>query len=65
MDISLAGGGLNGFRRWSIAHRPSSNDDNSPGGATPIALVKPLSAGDEREDLRHRPWVIPGVGGSF
>jgi hypothetical protein len=63
MNISLASSRMNGFKKWSSDHPPSSNDDDNPGGATPIALVEPAS--DEPEDRPHRPWGIPGVGGSF
>lgn len=31
----------NGFTKWSLAH-PPGNDDDQPGGATPIALVDPV-----------------------
>lgn len=30
-----------GFRKWSIAHPQPGNDDDRPGGATPIALTDP------------------------
>jgi hypothetical protein len=65
MVISLASRDINGFRKWSRKHPPTSNDDDNPGGATPIALVAAPSDRDTMEDRRHRPWVIPGVGGSF
>jgi hypothetical protein len=64
MNISLASSRLNGFKKWSISHLPNSNDDDRPGGATPIALREP-SARVAPEDRAHRPWVIPGVGGAF
>jgi hypothetical protein len=42
MTIFLNANGANGFKKWSIAHPPSSNDDNDhPGGATPIAIAVP------------------------
>ena len=31
----------NGFKSWSAAHTQGSNDDDQPGGATPIALTAP------------------------
>jgi hypothetical protein len=65
MDISLASSRMNGFKKWSDDHPASGNDDDNPGGATPIALVKPPSDRDVPRDLLHRPWGIPGVGGSF
>jgi hypothetical protein len=65
MYISLASSRANGFIKWSQNHPPGSNDDDSPGGATPIALVEPPSDCDAPTDLPHRPWIVPGVGGSF
>ncbi|HZT89297.1 MAG TPA: hypothetical protein VFA12_15085 [Stellaceae bacterium] len=65
MYISLADSRTRGFKKWSSAHRPD-NDDDSPGGATPIAIVEPT--GDDRpaaEEQVHRPWLVPGVGASF
>jgi hypothetical protein len=54
----------NGFRKWSAAHPPAGNDDDHPGGATPIALAAPelddpLIAPPEQP---HRPWLVPGTG---
>lgn len=65
MEVSLASSGVNDFEKWSIDHPPTSNDDDSPGGATPIALVVPSADRDPVNDIPHRPWVVPGVGGSF
>jgi len=65
MLISLASSGIDGFRKWSRERPPTSNDNDNPGGATPIALAKAPSDSDTAEDLPHRPWVIPGVGDSF
>ena len=62
--ISLASSRMNSFKKWSVDRSPS-NDDDDPGGATPIALPKPHSDRDAPADLPHRPWVIPGVGGAF
>jgi hypothetical protein len=52
MYISLANSRTTGFKRWSDAHtqRPA-NDDYSPGGATPIALVQPRVGGTLEEPL--------------
>ena len=41
MTIFLNANGANGFNKWSVAHPPSTNDDDHPGGATPIAIVVP------------------------
>jgi hypothetical protein len=65
MDIALASRRLNGFKRWSKDHSPSCNDDDSPGGATPVTLAMPLPGPDADDDPAHRPWAIPGVGGAF
>jgi hypothetical protein len=66
MYISLAESQANGFKKWWDAHQPS-NDDDSPGGATPIAITEPPC--DDREVIQeqpqHRPWFVPGAGGSF
>jgi hypothetical protein len=64
MYISLADSRSNGFRKWSETHSPGSNDDDQPGGATPIAIAVPPIA-DAEVTPEHRPWLIPGTGGSF
>ena len=66
MYISLTSRRMNGFRRWSDEHRPSNDDDDNSGGATPIALTEPPS--DEHEPIwqpPHQPWHVPGTGSSF
>ena len=67
--ISLMIGRANVFKSSSFAHSTGSNDDDHPGGATPIALTEPpcddweaLEALTERP---HQPWLVPGVGTSF
>ena len=65
MDVSPARSGINGFKKWPKDQLPSSNDDDQPGGATPIALNAPPSDREALEEVRYRPWVIPGVGRSF
>jgi hypothetical protein len=65
MYISLPASRANGFKKWWDAHQPGNDADN-PGGATPIALTEPPC--DNREVTHaqpHRPWVVPGAGGSF
>jgi hypothetical protein len=63
MTTFLDASGANGFKKWSITHPPSSNDDEDPpGGATPIAIAvpaldEPIMAPPERP---HRPWLVPG-----
>lgn len=54
-----------GFNNRSKVHRPSNDNDDNAGGATPIALQEPSSDGEELEKATHRPWRIPGVGGAF
>jgi hypothetical protein len=41
MTISHAARAANGFKSWSAAHTRGDNDDDQPGGATPIALTVP------------------------
>jgi hypothetical protein len=58
--IFLNAGGVTSFKKWFIVHRQSSNDDDQPGGATPMAIAVPaldepinaLSSGQP-----HRPWL--------
>ena len=64
MYISLADSSASGFKKWSGGQRPT-NDDNPPGGATPVAIMGPPSDCEAPEELPHRPWIVAGVGGSF
>jgi hypothetical protein len=64
MQISQAASLATGFKKWSIAHPPSIDDDDNPGGPTPIALTDPdlddrVTAPPEQP---HRPWLVPGFG---
>ena len=64
MTMSQVSSLATGFRKWSVAHPPASNDDDHPGGATPIALSAPefddqVNAPPEQP---HRPWLVPGMG---
>lgn len=67
MYISLADNSTPGFKKWSDARPPPGNDDiDDSGGATPLALAKPLC--DDRatpEEPPHRPWLVAGVGASL
>ena len=54
-----------GFKTWSKDHRATNDNDDNSGGATPIAVRKPSSAEEGLEEVVHRPWRIPGVGGAF
>jgi len=63
MRICLGDSRANGFAKWSIAQRPGSNDDDQPGGATPITLTDPhlddpIMALSEQP---HRPSLVRGV----
>ena len=62
MQISQAASLATGLSKWSVAHPPSIDDDNSLGGATPIALTDPDL--DDRviapPEQPHRPWLVPG-----
>jgi hypothetical protein len=65
MYISLTSSQTAGFKKWSDRFQPR-NADNSPGGATPIAVIQPPRGGPEANgEPMHRPWLVPGVGGSF
>jgi hypothetical protein len=66
MGIFLVSGRMNGFKKWSNDHRPTSNDDDSPGGATPVAIAIPPTEDSQVMDERlHRPWRVPGTGTSL
>ena len=54
-----------GFKKWSKDYRSTNDNDDNSGGATPIAVRKPSSAEEGLEQIVHRPWRIPGVGGAF
>ena len=68
MTIFLNASGANGSTKWSIAHPPNGNDDDEPGGTTPMAIAvpafddEPIIAVSEQP---HRPWLkwlMPRVG---
>jgi hypothetical protein len=65
LTILLNSSGANDFTKWSIARPPNANDDDEPGGATPIAIAvpalddEPIIAVPEQPD---RPWLVPTVG---
>ena len=65
MYISLTDSRTNEFKKCSDALEPDNDDDN-PGGATPIAVTEPPR--DDREAVQeepHRPWIVPGAGRSY
>ena len=41
MTIFLNARGVNGFTKWSIAQLTNANDDDEPGGATPMGNRRP------------------------
>jgi hypothetical protein len=59
MTIFLNASGANGFKKWSIAHPPSSNDDETPIAIAVPALDEPIMTPPEQP---HRPWLVPGWG---
>jgi hypothetical protein len=64
MHISLPDNRVNGFTKWSLARLQGSNDDDQPGGATPIAITAtdrddPIIAPPEQAP---RPRLVRGVG---
>ena len=59
MTIFLNASGANGFKKWSIVHPPSSNDDETPIAIAVPALDEPIMAPLEQP---HRPWLVPGWG---
>ena len=53
---------VRGFKKWWDAHQPG-NDDDTPGGATPIAITEPpCDDCDVIQEQPHYPWVVPGAG---
>jgi hypothetical protein len=62
MYISVAYGRTHGLLTSGEAYQPG-NDNDEPGGATPIALTEP--PGDDREPMEeppHQLWLSPGRG---
>jgi len=53
MHISFATSRSGGFKKWSDAHPPASNDDDYPSGVTPVAIAVPRV--DEPEVMLKRP----------
>jgi hypothetical protein len=66
MRISFATSQSNGFKKWSDAHPPASNDDDHPPEVTSLAVAVPRL--HETEVIPERlqgPWFVPGVGASL
>ena len=68
MTIFLNASGANGFTKWSVAHPPNGNDDDEPGGATPMAIAvpalddEPIIAVPEQPHRLRLAWPMPRVG---
>ena len=68
MYISLAESRAKGFRRWSDAHPPGGNDNDSN-----VARLDALAGADlgtedavmTPPEVPHAPWLMPGVGDTF
>ena len=63
MTISQVTSVTTGFRKWSAAHAPASNDDDHPGSDTPIALI--TRERDEPPEQSNRPWLVSGIGSTL
>jgi hypothetical protein len=66
MYISSSYSTTNGFNKWVNAHRPSNDDDDSPGETVPTTITEPPSDDHPAiEEPSHQPWIVPGTGSSF
>jgi len=68
MYISLAASRANGFRKWSDAHPPHSNDDDGEiarDAAIGIADLAIDYAVMTPPEQTHGPWRVPGVGNAL
>ena len=54
MYISLANSREDGFKKWWDVHQPGNNDD-TPGGATPIAITEPPC--DDCDVIQEQPHI--------
>ena len=61
METVFLGDGRTGFKKWSVAHPPASNDDDPADGGRPVA-VRPRATVVESVEQAHRPWLTQGVG---
>jgi hypothetical protein len=68
LTVFLNASGANGFTKWSIARPPNANDDDEPGGATPMAIAvpalddEPIIAVPEQPDRLRARVAMPRVG---
>jgi len=70
MYISLAESRAKGFRKWSDAHPPQSNDDDGEVArddaiAIAIADLAIDYAAMSLPEQTHGPWRVPGVGNAL
>ena len=68
MYISLIEGRAKGFRRWSDAHRPASNDDADGVARVDALAVAAMGSGYAAmtaPEGPRAPWLVPGVGNTF
>ncbi len=57
MYISLAESSAKGFRRWSDAHPPCGNDNETEVAQLDAVMMPPEGPRD--------PWLVPGAGNAF
>jgi len=62
MTIFLNARGANGFTKWSIAQLPNANDDDEPGGATPMAIAVPAFDDEPIIAVSEQPEFSVSVG---
>jgi len=66
MFTSLGNSRAGGFLKWSAAHTPASNDDDSPDSGNSVAVRLPdLDEAMIVPAAQYRPWQMPGVGTAF
>ncbi len=68
MYISLAESRANGFRKWSDAHPPHSNDDDGEVARDDAIAIADLDidyAVMTAPEQMHGPWRVPGVGNAL
>lgn len=63
MYISLIESRAKGFRRWSEAHQPASNDDAD--GMARVDALAIAALGSQYAVMAPAPWLVPGVGNTF
>jgi hypothetical protein len=61
MFNSFAASRSEGFKSWSDAHPPASNDDDHPTGPTAVTLAVPSLEAVEAAEQPGCPWVVPAM----